>query len=42
MRFEFTALEVDTIGHQKDGAATFTDIEVELRVETEASDEKIE
>ena len=42
MRFEFSALEVDTIGHQKDGAPTFTDIEVELRVETEASDEKIE
>ena len=42
MRFEFTALEVDAIGHQKDGAATFTDVEVELRVESEASDEKIE
>tara|TARA_R110001583_G_scaffold8075_4_gene39444 strand:- start:43154 stop:43567 length:414 start_codon:yes stop_codon:yes gene_type:complete len=42
MRFEFTALEVDTIGHQKDGAPTFTDVEVELRVESDASDEKIE
>jgi putative redox protein len=42
MRFEFTALEVDTIGHQKDGAPTFTDVEVELRVESDASDAKIE
>ncbi len=42
MRFEFTALEVDTTGFQKDGAPTFTDVEVELRVESDASDEKIE
>jgi putative redox protein len=42
MRFEFSALEVDTIGHQKDGAPTFTDVEVELRVESDASDAKIE
>ncbi len=42
MRIEFTALEVDTIGSQKDGAPTFTDVEVELRIESEASDEKID
>ncbi len=42
MRFEFTALEVDTIGFQKNNALTFTDVEVELRVKSDASDEKIE
>lgn len=41
MRIEFTALEVDTTGSQKDGAPTFTDVEVELRIDSEASDEKI-
>jgi len=42
MRIDFTALEVDAIGHQKDDAPTFTDVEVELRVESDASDKKIE
>ncbi|PKQ60923.1 hypothetical protein BZG02_17395 [Labilibaculum filiforme] len=41
MRIDFTALEVDTIGSQKDDAPTFTDVEIELRIETEASEEKI-
>ncbi len=42
MRIEFSALEVDTIGHQKDNAPTFTDVEVELRVESDSSDAKID
>lgn len=42
MRIEFTALEVDATGSQKDGAPTFTDVEVELRIDSEASDEKID
>lgn len=42
MRIEFTALEVDTTAQQKDGAPTFTDVEVELRIESDASDAKIE
>lgn len=42
MRIDFSALEVDTIGTQKDNAPTFTDVEVELKIESEASDEKIE
>ncbi len=42
MRIEFTALEVDTTGIQKDGAPTFTDVEVELRIDSEASDDKID
>jgi putative redox protein len=42
MRIEFSALEVDTIGQQNDGARTFSDVEVELRIQSEASDEKIE
>jgi putative redox protein len=41
MRIEFDALEVDTTGSQKDGAPTFSDVEVELRINSEASDEKI-
>ncbi|MDM8161766.1 OsmC family protein [Labilibaculum sp. K2S] len=42
MRIEFTALEVDTTGFQKDDAPTFTDVEVELRIDSNASDEKID
>lgn len=42
MRIDFTALEVDAIGQQKDDAPTFTDVEVELRIESDASDKKIE
>lgn len=42
MRIEFGALEVDTTAQQKDGAPTFTDVEVELRIDSEASDEKIQ
>ncbi|MCY1634019.1 MULTISPECIES: OsmC family protein [Marinifilum] len=42
MRIEFEALVVDTVGSQKDGAPTFTDVEVELKIDSEASDEKIE
>jgi putative redox protein len=42
MRFEFSVLEVDTIGFQKDDAPTFTDVEIEVRIDTEASDKKIE
>ncbi len=42
MRIEFEVLEVETIGLQKDGAATFTDVEIELRIDSEASEEKIQ
>ena len=42
MRIEFSALIVDTIGSQKNNAPTFTDIEVELKIESEASNEKID
>lgn len=42
MRIEFDALIVDTTGIQKDGAQTFTDVEVELKIESNESDEKIE
>lgn len=42
MRIEFTALEVDATGSQKDDAPTFTDVEIELRIDSEVSDEKID
>ena len=42
MRIEFSALVVDAIGSQKNNAPTFTDIEVELKIESEASNEKID
>ena len=42
MRIDFTALKVDAIGSQKDDAPTFTDVEIELRIESGASDKKIE
>jgi len=42
MRIEFDTLEVDATGLQKDEALTFTDVEIELRINTEASDSKIE
>ncbi|MDQ1772830.1 hypothetical protein GQR60_05465 [Labilibaculum sp. A4] len=42
MRIEFTGLDVDTTGSLKDGAPTFTDVEIELRIDSEASNEKIE
>ena len=42
MRIDFTALEVDATGLQKNDAPTFTDVEVELRIESDASDKKIE
>ena len=42
MRIDFTALEVDALGFQKDGALTFTDVEIEVKVESDASDKKIE
>ncbi|BAX81395.1 OsmC family protein [Labilibaculum antarcticum] len=42
MRIEFTALEVDATGSQKDEAPTFTDVEIELRIDSEVSDEKID
>ncbi|MPQ47799.1 OsmC family peroxiredoxin [Marinifilum sp. N1E240] len=41
MRIEFTSLEVDTTAQQQNGAPTFTDVEVELRIDSEANDEKI-
>lgn len=42
MRINFESLIVDTTGEQKDGAPTFTDIAVELKIDSEASDAKIE
>ena len=42
MRIEFAALEVDTIGGHENGAATFTGVEIELRIDSEASEEKIQ
>jgi len=41
MRIDFTSLEVDTTAQQQNNAPTFTDVEVELRIDSEASDEKI-
>lgn len=41
MRIEFTSLEVDTTAQQQNGAPTFTDVEVDLRIDSEANDEKI-
>jgi len=40
MRIEFTALKVDAIGSQKDDAPTFTDVDIELKIDSEASNEK--
>ena len=42
MRIEFEALEVDTVGVQENGASTFTGVEIELRIDSEASEEKIQ
>lgn len=42
MRIEFELLDVDTTGSQKDDALTFTDVEVELRIKSKSSNEKIE
>ncbi len=42
MRIDFEALEVDTIGLQNNGAPTFTDVQIELRIDSEASEEKIQ
>lgn len=42
MRIEFTALKVNAIGSQKDDAPTFTDVDIELKIDSEASNEKID
>ena len=42
MRIDFNALEVNTFGIQNNGATTFTDVEVELKIDSEAGDEKIQ
>jgi len=41
MRIEFASLEVDTTAQQQNNAPTFTDVEVELRIDSEAKDDKI-
>ncbi len=41
MRIQFTALEVETRGAMNNGAATLTDIDIDFRIATEASEEKI-
>ncbi|WP_372754118.1 OsmC family protein [Labilibaculum sp.] len=42
MRIEFTALEVETTGEQNNNAPTFTHINIELRIDSDASDVKIQ
>lgn len=42
MRINFTSLEVDTDGEQNNGTPTFSDVKIELRIHTDASDKKLE
>ncbi len=41
MRIEFKSLEVEARGAMNNGAATLTDVEVDLRIATEANEAKI-
>ncbi len=41
MRIEFKSLEVEARGAMNNGAATLTDVEVDLRIATEANETKI-